>query len=815
MSEPIQPSLALEAEPFFPDGTPPASPLWSEEDHPWSPALVEHILTRYSAIGDLVLDPIAGQPVLAHAAEATQRRILLSHFSPASVVALRAAAAPPRPALLDAAFAKIADAPRRGRTLADYLRSWYETVCPDCAQTIGADYFVWDQASGEPVLKGYRCPHCQSAGQAPTDLADGELAAGLELRGAAYWGLLSRLVAPGDPLTALARSLIDLYTPRTILAISELVTATEQRLTEPEERQVALALVLHAMQRCISLRDKPVDETAAGALALPGQLQVPQRFVEHNAWQAFEHAYRTLRSRPRPSLHTAADAQALMGPAGPGSVLFLSVGVQSLGQHLGETRAALIFTSPPRLSPATYALNFLWSGWLFGRKVAEPLKPTLEVRTATWDWYTRVLGIAMRSLRRLLQPDGHLVMAFSGPSTRLAWAVMVAASQAGLRLASQATQVSLLAPDDPTLWRLVFAVAPARPTLSSGNASGLAGSLRTAAHEAAQDLVAARGEPVPMGLVETATAVRWAADGLLARLSHHEEASQRPLSFLAQHFRLALSADSPPAGLRLHEVADGAAPAQWAPEQPVAAPPLADRVERFVAERLAAGNLPKDEVVAAVYAVLPGWQTPDAALIDACIASYATTEEGLCRLRDEDRPERRARAGGEILLRLHALGRRLGYAVWVAQVEQAAVLGLVPMSDGGPPDEHAWAPAGLVWHERGRPAYAFAISSHASLHPWLSPPPQNLANCPRCVVLPGGRAGLLTFKLQRTPAWRELLAEAGWEFVKFRHMRQLSVQPDLTLAGFRARIGLDPIVTLPGSQLTLFDASPNGDAHAH
>lgn len=815
MSQSTQPSLALEAETFFPDGAPPAFPLWSEEDHPWSAALVEHTVTRYSAGGDLVLDPFAGQPVLAHAAAPTQRRLLLSHFSPASVVALRAAAAPPPPAVLDAAFAKIADAPRRGRTLADYLRSLYETVCPDCAQNMSADYFVWDQGAGEPVLKGYRCPHCQSAGQAPTDLADGDLAAGLELRGAAYWGLLSRLVAPGDPLTTLTRSLIDLYTPRALLALSELVTATDQRLVEPEERQAAQALVLHAMQRCISLRDKPVDAATADALALPNQLQVPQRFVEYNVWQAFEHAYRTLRGRSRPNVRTAADAPALLGPAGAGSVLFLSAGVQALGQHLGEATVALILSSPPRLSPTSYALNFLWSGWLFGRKVAEPLKPTLEVRTATWDWYTRVLGIAMRSLRRLLRPEGHLVMAFGSPSTRLAWAVIVAASQAGLRLVAQATQTSSTALDDLTRWRLVFAVAAARPIPPSKSTALLAGQLRTAAQEAAQELVAARSEPTPAALVETAAAVRWAADGLLVRLSQHEEASQKPLSFLAQHYRLALSADDPPAGLRLHEAADGAAPAQWAPEPPVAALPLADRVEQFIADRLATAEVPQDQVAAAVYAAFPGWQTPDTALIDACIASYAVIVDGLCRLRDEDRPERRAHERGEILLRLHALGRRLGYAVWVALAEHASALGLAPVGDGGPSDEQVWAPAGLVWHEQGRPAYAFAISFHAALHPWLAPPTHSLADCPRCVVLPGGRAGLLAFKLQRTPAWRELLAEAGWEFVKFRHVRQLSAQSDLTLAGFRARLSLDPILTLPGAQLSLFETPLNGDAHAH
>jgi hypothetical protein len=111
----------------------------------------------------------------------------------------------------------------------------------------------------------------------------------------------------------------------------------------------------------------------------------------------------------------------------------------------------------------------------------------------------------------------------------------------------------------------------------------------------------------------------------------------------------------------------------------------------------------------------------------------------------------------------------------------------------------------VVWHTQGEPAFAFAVVAQAGLHPWLAAPSEALAACPRYVALPGGRAGLLDFKLRRCPVWRIRLAWTGWEFIKFRHLRELAGQAGLTLAGFRARIGLDPIVTLPGQQLVLFD----------
>jgi hypothetical protein len=804
---PRQPPLQ-EADPFLPDGRLAEPPLWIEEGRPWNQALAEHYLGRYSASGDLVLDPFAVQGALPGAVAATQRRAVLSHYSPATIVALRTSAAAPSPGVLDAAFSALADAPRRGRTLADYIRSLYESFCPECARPLQAAYFVWDQAAGEPVEKGYTCPHCRGAGQARVDLADGDLAAGLEMRGAAYWGLLSRLVAPGDPLTADARRLLELYSPRALIAISELLTAAEQRLDDQEERYAALAMILHALQRCISLYGQPLALETPLAPHLAGQLHPPARFVEHNVWQAFEHAYQVLRGRQPQPLRRAHDMAALMGEAGRGSTLFLSVPVQALSQQLAAGSAALILTDPPPLSPAAYALSFLWSGWLFGRKAADQLRAMLEVRNVTWDWYCRVMVVALRSLRRLLRPDGTVVLAFGGRSTRWPLALIAAASQAGLALVAQATQAPLVAGDDRTTWRLTF--ARDERLRQSINVPALPYRLRQLAAEATDDLIHLRAEPVPLSLVHTAVAARWEAEGCLAALASSDETAAGPVTYLSQQLRQALAPDMPPPGLRHVAGQNHETAAQWAPELALPELPLVDRVESRVVELLAQGGQLAERLATEVYASFPGFETPDAQLIAACLESYGIEEQGVIRLRPEDSPAHRPRERGELLMRLYDLGHRLGYQVWVASTEQADALGLVPIGRGGPADEGAWAPAGLVWHEEGKPAHAFALSSTALLHPWLRPPPVALGGCPRYAVVPGGRASLLAFKLGRTPAWIDLLAETGWEFVKFRHLRQLSALPDLTLAGFRARIGLDPILSLQGAQMTLFEEQTRG-----
>lgn len=793
------------AEPFFPDSPPPHDPLWTNEQQPWSAALVGHTLEATSQPGDLVIDPFAAQAALARAASQSRRRVVLSHSSPVALLSVLASTSPPAPSVLDTAFSRIADAPRRGRTLSHHLQTLYETVCPECAQTIPVAYFIWDRSAGEPIAKEIACTHCHASGQMPADMADLTLVSSLEVRGAAYWGLLSRLVAPGDPLTAQARSLLEIYPPRGLLAFSELLTAAEQRLPAGDEQRAAKAMILCALERCTSLHEAvPAGHPSAGRFP-QRTLQPPERFLEHNVWAAFEHAYRTLRERSPQLLPLAQDLPALNGPEGAGRVLPLSHAVPELVERLEPGSVALILTEPPRFDPPAYSLSFLWTGWLFGRDAASRLKATLSIEQRTWDWYGRAMTIALRSLLRPLHPDGHMVLAFSDRSSRRALALLAAAEASGWRLSAHAAQASLIPEQNEPSWRLTF--QPDNSPSTHMVSSRLPGSLQQHAQEAALALVEARAEPTPAVLVNTACGIRWAETGLLRSLKQHPEAARRPVSFLVEQARLALTPEMAPPGLQALTWTDAVqlTPPFWALEQPPSEPPLADRVEQHVVTLLEPGAQSAIHVETAIYAAFPGLATPDAELVAACVASYAQADTSMVHLREEDTPARRARDLGEMLLRLHDLGHRFGFDVWVAPKEQESAAGLVPIGRSGPDNPLDWAPASLVWQQEGVPAFAFAVSLHAMVYPWLFTPPEALANCPRYVILPGGRAELLDFKLRRCPWWRERLAWSGWDFVKFRHVRELAALPNLSLASFRARISLDPIVTLPEQQLALFE----------
>jgi hypothetical protein len=72
------------------------------------------------------------------------------------------------------------------------------------------------------------------------------------------------------------------------------------------------------------------------------------------------------------------------------------------------------------------------------------------------------------------------------------------------------------------------------------------------------------------------------------------------------------------------------------------------------------------------------------------------------------------------------------------------------------------------------------------------------------LLIPGGRSALVSHKLSRNPLWQRMADEAGWRFIKYRHVRQLVDQPDINEYALQTIIGLDPIVEKEQAQLSLF-----------
>jgi hypothetical protein len=219
----------------------------------------------------------------------------------------------------------------------------------------------------------------------------------------------------------------------------------------------------------------------------------------------------------------------------------------------------------------------------------------------------------------------------------------------------------------------------------------------------------------------------------------------------------------------------------WLARPPDAAQPLCDRVEEAAYEVLHdALALTETGFTRAIYARFPGPLTPDGALVAACLRAYGREPSpGYWQLRNEDLPDRRQAELQTMLQHLVTLGQKLGYR---------AVAG----------DPHD-----VEWWLGNQVQAIFVVRWRAAVGDLVELGEQVRGTNPH-LVIPGGRAELVSYKLAHNPLWQQAADQAGWRFIKYRHVRQLAAQDEVDEYTLRTMVGLDPIVEQEGAQIPLF-----------
>ena len=765
-------------EPHTPDG------LLPDHFHPVPGAVVRAYLEAYTRPGELVVDPFCEGPTVLRQAVRAGRRAVGSSFNPLAAMAVRLALLPPARRHLDAAVTRLGDAPRMGMPFREHIERLYAVRCSHCGRTTPADAFTWDRDSATILRIHWQCQHCGQQAPPPALGAEDMRGETVERQGLHYWYAVDRIAPAGDPLRERARQLLELYTPRNLYALSSLLMKIESLSADDETQQSLKLLLLSCLDACSSL-------CSPGSPSSHHRLRLPAHFLERNVWRAFVAAaseFPTAKDgEPFPFTD---DMSALLAGDGSPRAVLLPFGVNRLVASLPSGRVALVIATPPRPDPAFWALSWLWTGWLFGHQVAAPLKPLLRQWRVDWDWYTRTMQAAFRALRPLLAGGSPLILAFDGPDPAMVEALTLALAGAGYSPGPWIRQA------DTRAYRLVSHCVSSLPS-PPADAGGLADAICAETPAAARELIAAHGEPLTWDDLRLPVYGRLAASGLLGRAAVAEDLPSSPRGFVARQVRDAMAGAEGLVCLEEAvetegEVAPPHPPRWWLEHTAPASPPLATRVEATVHQLLLSTLiLAGDALAEEVYRRFPGDLTPQADLVETCLRSYGR-EITLAhwQLRPEDQPDRRAEEVTGIRQELRQLGERLDFEVSLRS---------------GPPD--APAPGHLpafdvLWRDEGQPAYAFAIQWTARVHDLL------LAEAPAgvqpCLVIPGGRAALVAFKLQRDPRLRKAVTEANWQFVKYRHLRRILTEEDLERHVMKQIFGLDPIIERDGAQMPLF-----------
>jgi hypothetical protein len=826
---------------FVPGKTVKAGRFLAHYVQPMPVGVATAYLEAYTSSGQIVLDPFCQSPTLVTEVTATERKAIAVNFNPVLALLVRGQLSLPEPRELDAATTRLGDSLKLGVPLREHLDGLYAISCPQCSQTTMAEHFLWEREADEPVEKGYRCQACGNEGQAPVGPGERETLGRIERRGFHYHYLLDRLAPSGDEGRKVGQKLLDLYTPRNLYALTNLLIKIETLFADSPLQETLKLLLLACLDSCSSLYASPQ------AWLRPRRLRPPPRFVERNVWRAFEEARVQLSQlSPSPVVHLATGVSQITSP----DLLSLSetdgrlpnalvepLTVRRLSQLLPEDSVSLVITSPPRLDPVFWSLSYLWSGWLFGREEAAALRPLLKRKKTDWDWYQRAMNSTLRALRRALQARGRLVLVFTTERPAFVEALFTSASLSGFGPEGVSCQPGEVPAGTMGSYRLSFAKEEGpMVTFPPEDETNLAIELQREASTAMQDVLLQRGEPLTYEWLHLAAYQRLSAKGYLRRaMAVSSEKDFSPLDFVSRQVETVLEGVEGGAIVRWEEVEEGEGWPQlwWLREPGEASPPLSDRVEEAVYEILCQKpTLSAEALAAAVYSRFPGLLTPEAELIETCLKSYAhEIGSDHWQLRPEDQPENRERQREQGVVNLVKLGQRLGYGVGLSRAwcerswKGGTLMDLLRNED---PGVEPLSPLDVLWHEDKEVRHAFVLLSMAALGliprhkdgmPFDHPFDPSAAlragfaqggahdkgeGLNRYLVIPEERGDLASFKLDRSPWLHQAMVRGRWQFIKYKHLDQLVRATEIGRHDLKKIVGLRPIIEQNEAQIPLF-----------
>lgn len=730
--------------------------------------------------GSWVVDPFGASPRTAIEAARAGYRVLVAANNPIARFLLELHASPPSEAELRQALADLAVTTKAGQRLEAYLRGLYTSECAQCHRPVEVQAFVWEREAAAPAGRIYACPYCKDAGERPATPADIEHAARFAAGGLHRARALERVAPLADPDRVHAEEALAMYLPRAVDALFNLVNKLDG--FPPARRRLLAALLLAAFDQGCSLWPQPAGRTR------PRQLSLPPRFLEKNIWLALEDAvcaWPQSLAGPPVALYTWPEAP----PPEGGLCIFEGrlkdlADPQSAAPPAGFAPAGML-AALPRPNQAYWTLSALWAGWLWGAEATAAFKVVLRRRRYDWAWHAEALQGAFGHLSQLL-PDGTPCLGLLGEvEPGFLGAALLAASQTGFALDGLALRAG---DDQAQVHWLRQSAAP------GGTADPLSQSEAVCA--AAWGLLRRQGEPADYAMIYSAMSAALVQPAAASLEAHP------PGDLLRQMEARVESALLLPEAFSRYGAGRTLESGQWwlgaAVRSDLAEAlelPLADRVEMELVRLLQRNpGLGSEALDRKLCAAFPGLLTPASALIAECLRSYAEQqppESGGWRLRSEDTPAARRADLAAMRQLLGELGRRLGFRV---DGEQGDLPTRTPLRWLSAPAVQA-APVGQAAHPGtglDQPAgYAFYVIASGTLGSLVFSAPAGAGLRP-VIVLPGGRAGWVEYRLRRDPRLRAAV-EKDWLLVKYRHIRRLAGQPDLSAEKLAALLPGDPL----------------------
>ncbi len=703
-------------------------------------------LSCHAATGSWLLDPFGFAPQVAIEAARVGYRVLVTVNNPITRFLLEMAAHPPDESDFKAALADLAASKKGDEHLENHLQSLYITVCEKCEKEVLAHAFLWRKGEDAPFARVYECKECGDSGERIVTPEDIERAKKIASTDALHRSrVFERVAALDDEDRVYVEEAIQHYLPRPLYVLTTIINRLDGLNLAPERRRALTALILIVCDAGNTLWDYPSERFR------PKLLNIPNQFREHNIWMMLERGI---------ALWTET-ASSIVYEAWPkkipesGGICIYEGRLKDLAHEVKKAiPISAVITALPRPNQAFWTLSALWAGWLWGREAVEPYKIVLRRRRYDWAWNATALHAAFTHLFDLLPLSTPFFGLLPEAEPTFLTSAVTAVGAAGFDLKSLALRTE----HDP-----IQMVWERGEQLHRESMEPEIDSIRGAIREHLSE----RGEPTSYLHVHAAALIALAESHVLRKKDQGFDEALRKTQSLIE---AALSGDS---DLLHYSGGESVETGLWSLRTQSREENLTDRVEVAVVNFLQ--NNPDSiflEIEDDLYPRYPGLLTPSKGMIYAVLNSYAEKDGASWKLRVEDVASTRRKELNQMMALIESIGKRLKY-----RTRRQDKLS--------------------IWEEKGKVARVFSVLASALVGRAIAktsyPSEQTL------LVIPGGRAALIAYKVQRDPALAERLKNV--RLVKYRLLRALAEVPILTRETFEEQIASDPIEQTKGQMM--------------
>jgi len=742
--------------PYIPGNSPPLNTPLERFLPPLEPGMVLDWIKPFAAKGSWLLDPFGNCPLLDCELARAGYHVLVTANNPIHTFLLDIYANPIKQSEIDLAFTSLAETPIQDYpSIEAYIRSFYQVNCPNCSSVIEVSHFYWRKDEDTPYAFAASCHNCGLEGEQPiTQSILGNIKKlppiGLHLARA-----LESVVSIEDPLRGQVENALNCYLERPLILIQSIINKLSTLKISEKQKRILYAIILHVCDQSNTLWAHPV------ARARPRLLSTPTQFQEPNLWQALL----SFRTNYQPGEEPISLKNWPEKPPLSGGITLFKGRLRDLYPDPTAGMFQAIVAVIPRPNQAFWTLSTIWTGWLWGRETAAPLKNVLSRQRYDWNWHTNALYSVFKSLHKLSPEDTPLFMLVLENEHDFLAASTLAADSAGFKLKEIA-----LSGDHQTAQLILTNTLPSTsaPTISQR---------QTTAQAAISRHLENRGEPSSYQVLHAAIIAQLAKKDALGRVPK----PNADLSVTELHKQIDPLFIDP--GL-LTRFGGGTTSVDtglyWLKSKTSVTLSLNDRVESIVEKAFQSmPTLNYQDIQNKIFNECKGLFTPGSELILACLNAYANSIP-------PDNSDWARKAGEDTTTRRKDIQEMNDLIVTLSKTLQY---------------QQKKAENIVLWYEENdSPAYAFYLTTNAIITPYLFD--KFTKAKVKIVLLPGSRANLLAFKLKADPRF-QLELEKNWRIVKFRQLRNIVENPLLTRDLFASLIVEDP-PEYQASQLALF-----------